>query len=318
MTAVEGAEGSNLSPRESFLEYVIKPVIGNNALLYHAFAQVDRALFVPSNKQGLAYTNSIIELDEEGSSVSEPRLVAEMIYYLGLTGNERVLEIGTGSGYEAAVLAHCTKEVYTVESNERLAAQSEERLVNLGYANIHVICGDGALGYPDQAPYDAIIVSAGTKEIPRALLEQLAENGRIVIPVGEDTYDLDLVVGVKHSGKLETRVVKSVYFHPLVSNNHGGFTQEEVRTSKPSEFRQIELLFDLKRKDENMRTETPPSDEELLKSFRETVEEKIQLAKQGLLTPDQMEFVEGLKDQLNWFERLVAENRTGSSTPRVK
>jgi protein-L-isoaspartate(D-aspartate) O-methyltransferase len=130
----------------------------------------------------------------EGQTISQPYIVAAMTAALGLQGNERVLEIGTGFGYQAAVLACLAKEVFSVEFRAVLATEAAERLARLGYHNVHVTCGDGTLGLPESAPYDAILVAAAAPSVPAPLLAQLAQGGRMVVPVGGvENQDLRLI-----------------------------------------------------------------------------------------------------------------------------
>jgi protein-L-isoaspartate(D-aspartate) O-methyltransferase len=150
-----------------------------------AFQSVPREAFVPRPLADLAYHDSALPIGE-GQTISQPYVVAVMTEALHLQGNERVLDVGTGSGYAAAVLSRIAREVFTVERRETLATAARERLERLGYGNVHVLHGDGTLGWPAHAPYDAIAVAAGGPQIPRALLEQLAPGGRLVIPVGPD------------------------------------------------------------------------------------------------------------------------------------
>ena len=182
-----------------------------------AFKKVDRKLFLPERYTYLAYSDTSISLDGD-SSISQPSLVAEMIDMLELTGKECVLEIGTGSGYSAAILSYCCREVDTIEINPRLAKTAKVRLKALGYGNITVYTGDGALGLPKKAPFDAIVVTAAAKEIPNALVEQLKNGGRIVIPVGgTNQSDMQqLILGIKKGNKLITKAVGTVKFVPLV------------------------------------------------------------------------------------------------------
>jgi protein-L-isoaspartate(D-aspartate) O-methyltransferase len=142
----------------------------------------------------------------EGQTISQPYMVAAMTEALELTGTERVLEIGTGSGYQAAVLSLLVRQVITVESHTSLALAAQARLTNLGYANVHVHNGDGSAGFLDAAPYDAILVTAGAPEIPRVFASQLREGGRVVIPVG-DRENQELVRARLENGDLKSRVL---------------------------------------------------------------------------------------------------------------
>lgn len=195
-------------------------------LVRRAFRHVDRAAFAPRKYRKSAYTDEIIDLGE-GSSISQPSLVARMVNLLELSGNEKVLEIGTASGYNAAVLSMCAREVVTVEYNRRLAGIAEKRLERFGYENVKVVTGDGALGFKDQAPYDRIIVTAAAREIPGELIRQLKVGGIIVLPVGKDMFAYkSLVVGIKTQNFLVFQNTLRVRFHPLISNAHGGWTEE--------------------------------------------------------------------------------------------
>ena len=186
-------------------------------LVKRAFKKVDRKLFAPKQYTGLAYSDTPIPLDSD-SSIRQPSLVVEMIELLELTGKEHVLEIGTASGYSAAILSYCCKTVETIEINRSLAEKAKKRLQALGYKNITVHPGDGAFGLPAKAPFDAIVVTAAVEQIPSALIEQLKNDGRIVVPVGGiNISDMQqLVVGLKKGDKLITKSVNVVKFVPLV------------------------------------------------------------------------------------------------------
>ncbi|MBW2281316.1 MAG: protein-L-isoaspartate(D-aspartate) O-methyltransferase [Deltaproteobacteria bacterium] len=149
-----------------------------------AMRAVRREGFVPSYLGEFAYDDAPLPIEEE-QTISQPYIVAFMVEALELEGHERVLEIGTGSGYAAAVLAEVARDVYTIERHERLARTAEARLAEEGYEQVHVRCGDGTLGWPEEAPFDAIVVAAGGPAVPDSLREQLAIGGRLVIPVGE-------------------------------------------------------------------------------------------------------------------------------------
>ncbi|MBI2420620.1 MAG: protein-L-isoaspartate(D-aspartate) O-methyltransferase [Candidatus Levybacteria bacterium] len=151
--------------------------------VYHAFEAVDRALFVPEEYLEHAYSNTGAIPLTETSTISQPSMVARMTDLLGLTG-EVVLEIGTGSGYSAAILSQLAEIVHTVEIDSQLADGAKERLNRLGFANVEVHAGDGRLGLPDEAPFDRIIVTAAAENFPMDLVDQLTVGGRIVIPVG--------------------------------------------------------------------------------------------------------------------------------------
>ena len=149
----------------------------------HAMGKVPRHLFVPRESMDLAYTDAPLPIGS-GQTVSQPYMVALMTQCLALRGTEKVLEIGTGSGYQSAVLLELVRELYTVERVQELAERAEQQLVLLGYQHFHLSVADGTKGWPEEAPFDAIIVTAGAPAIPDSLLEQLKENGTLIIPVG--------------------------------------------------------------------------------------------------------------------------------------
>lgn len=170
-----------------------------------AMAVVPRHKFVPPQFRNEAYADKPLPIGE-GQTISQPYMVAAMTEALELTGNERVLEIGTGSGYQAAVLSLLVSQVLSVENHTSLALAAQERLTSLGYANVHVHNGDGSAGFSDAAPYDAILVTAGAPAIPGVFASQLREGGRVVIPVGDrDTQEL--VHARMENGKLRSRAL---------------------------------------------------------------------------------------------------------------
>lgn len=158
-----------------------------------ALERVPRHRFVPLSQQSAAYTDGPLPIGM-GQTISQPYMVARMTELLALRPSDRVLEVGTGSGYQAAVLGELAAEIWTIERLEELATRAAALLKDLGYHNVHVVTGDGSLGLPDHAPYDAIIVTAGAPSVPQALLDQLAVGGRLVIPVHEGfSEDLRLI-----------------------------------------------------------------------------------------------------------------------------
>lgn len=152
-------------------------------LILQAMGRVVRHEFVPAAHIGSAYHDGPLPIGS-GQTISQPYMVAIMTEALGLKGGEKVLEIGTGSGYQAAVLAEIAGEVYTIERHGELADRAKQRLLELNYHNVHVSVGDGTLGLSEKAPFDGIIVTAGAPHVPESLKEQLSEGGRLVIPVG--------------------------------------------------------------------------------------------------------------------------------------
>jgi protein-L-isoaspartate(D-aspartate) O-methyltransferase len=178
-----------------------------------AMLKVERHRFVAGNLQHLAYEDRPLPIGS-GQSISQPYIVALMTELLELEGNEKVLEIGTGSGYQAAILAELAKDVYTIEILPELANRAEQLLKDLGYQNIHVKCADGYLGWPEFAPFDAIIVTCAPDEVPQALIGQLADGGRMVIPIGSLFQELKLLV--KKEGKIIQKNIIPVIFVPMI------------------------------------------------------------------------------------------------------
>jgi protein-L-isoaspartate(D-aspartate) O-methyltransferase len=156
-------------------------------------AEIPREHFVPADLRRAAYEDSALTIGH-GQTISQPLVVATMTQALELRGDERVLEIGTGSGYQAAILARLCREVITVEIVPQLAEAAEERLRRLGFTNVRVAVGDGWNGWPPEAPYDGILVACAATSVPPALLEQLTDDGRLVIPVGPEGGEQVLMV----------------------------------------------------------------------------------------------------------------------------
>jgi protein-L-isoaspartate(D-aspartate) O-methyltransferase len=186
----------------------------NDESVLAAMAQVPRHEFVPPEFRGRAYEDAPLPIGE-GQTISQPYIVAAMTFALHLSGAEKVLEIGTGCGYQAAILGCLAKEVYTIESRSELAAEACDRLARLGYANVHVHCGDGTLGLPELAPFDAILVAAAAPSIPAPLIEQVAQGGRMIVPVG-DAENQDLQLIERMDGTLRTTMLEPCRFVPLI------------------------------------------------------------------------------------------------------
>ncbi|MFP3939093.1 MAG: protein-L-isoaspartate(D-aspartate) O-methyltransferase [Acidobacteriota bacterium] len=188
----------------------------SDPLVLEAMRAVAREAFVPPDMVDQAYVDGPLPIGE-GQTISQPYVVALMTEALELRGGERVLEIGAGSGYAAAVLAEIAEEVYTVERHAPLADAAERRLRSQGYENVQILCADGSRGWPEHAPYDAIVVAAGAPEIPRALKEQLAVGGRMVIPVGSGRTAQELL-RLRRVSETEFRreTLGGVRFVPLV------------------------------------------------------------------------------------------------------
>jgi len=181
-----------------------------------AMGEVPRERFVSGSMRQLAYDDSPLPIGE-GQTISQPYMVAVMTEALKLGADDRVLEIGTGCGYAAAVLSRIAGEVYTVERHQGLANQARKTLDELGYHNVHFHCGDGTLGWPEKAPFDAIEVAAAGPEVPRSLLEQLKIGGRLVIPVGVDKGTQELLcIERSATGQYDRSSLGRVQFVPLI------------------------------------------------------------------------------------------------------
>jgi protein-L-isoaspartate(D-aspartate) O-methyltransferase len=177
-----------------------------------AMTEVPRHLFVPSAHRDAAYSDSPLPIGE-GQTISQPYIVALMTSLLELTGDEKVLEIGTGSGYQAAILSKLVREVYTIEILRPLGEEAQRTLATQGCKNVHSRIGDGYQGWPEEAPFDAIIVTAAPERIPEPLIEQLRIGGRMVVPVG--SYFQDLLLLTKTKDGLERKNVLPVRFVPM-------------------------------------------------------------------------------------------------------
>ncbi|MFH0786433.1 MAG: protein-L-isoaspartate(D-aspartate) O-methyltransferase [Pseudomonadota bacterium] len=193
----------------------------NDSRVLKAMLKVERHRFVPAYLRDRAYGDHPLPIGE-GQTISQPYIVALMTELLQLKGDEKVLEIGTGSGYQAAVLSETAREVYSIEIIESLARSAKERLQGLGYKNIKVRAGDGYQGWPEVAPFDAIVVTAAPDHIPGPLIKQLKEGGRMILPVG--TYpNQELKKIIKKSGRLQISDIIPVLFVPMTG---GGVNQK--------------------------------------------------------------------------------------------
>ncbi len=189
-----------------------------DAAVLKAMLKVPRHLFVPESRRAYSYEDYPLPIGQ-GQTISQPYIVAYMTEALELRPGDRVLEIGTGSGYQAAILAEMVKEVYTIEIVAQLGERARRTLSGLGYTNIHVKIGDGYKGWSDKAPFDAMIVTCAPEKVPKALIEQLKEGGRMIIPVGRAGGVQKLVRAVKEKDHLKTEDVMYVRFVPMVKGN---------------------------------------------------------------------------------------------------
>ncbi|MDK2915557.1 MAG: protein-L-isoaspartate(D-aspartate) O-methyltransferase [Euryarchaeota archaeon] len=200
--------------REEMVEFQIRARgIGNERVLA-AMQKVPRHLFVPKTWERAAYEDRPLPIGE-GQTISQPYIVAVMTEQLEIRPRDRVLEIGTGSGYQAAILAELAAKVISVERLPGVADRARENLARAGVTGVEIVVGDGTQGYPPEAPYDAIIVTAASPSIPKPLIDQLAEGGRLVAPVGPRDCQ-DLVKLVKREGRVETIPLGGVCFVPLI------------------------------------------------------------------------------------------------------
>ena len=179
-----------------------------------AMKKVPRHIFVPSHMVRYAYDDTPLSIGM-GQTISQPFMVAYMTEVIEPDADSRVLEIGTGSGYQAAILAEIVKDVYTIEIIPELSMTASRRFKELGYTNIHTRVGDGYNGWPEEAPFDAIIVTAAPENIPAPLTEQLKEGGKMIIPIGSPYEVQQLILGIKKKDELKTRYLFPVRFVPF-------------------------------------------------------------------------------------------------------
>jgi protein-L-isoaspartate(D-aspartate) O-methyltransferase len=184
-----------------------------NSRVLEVMGRVPRHEFVPEELREYAYADRPLPIGY-GQTISQPYIVAFMTEYLDPRPTDRVLEVGTGSGYQAAVLAELVAEVYTIEIVEPLADRASADLARLAYTNVHVRAGDGYRGWPGKAPFDAVIVTCAPASVPQPLTDQLAEGGRMMIPVGQ-IWDQHLILLEKEGGQLEQKSVLPVRFVPM-------------------------------------------------------------------------------------------------------
>jgi protein-L-isoaspartate(D-aspartate) O-methyltransferase len=213
---VNAGEDEFAEKRAEMIERQLRRRGITDAKVLEAMNAVRREEFVSCDFRSRAYEDEPLPIGE-GQTISQPYIVAAMTAALRLKGNERVLEIGTGCGYQAAILSHLAKEVFTIESRSELASAASERLRRLGFENVHVHCGDGTLGLPEFTPFDAILVAAAAPAVPPPLLNQLAEGGRLIIPIGDaENQELQLI---ERSGTtFRASILDPCRFVPLVGS----------------------------------------------------------------------------------------------------
>ena len=207
------ARGAEERERERMVSEQIEARGVRSAPVLAAMRSVPRHLFVPESIRKFAYWDRPLPIGHD-QTISQPYIVALMTELLDLKRNDRVLEIGTGSGYQAAVLSVLVERVFSIELEPELAREARGRLELLGYRNVNVKQGDGYKGWPEQAPFDAIILTAAPPEIPRTLIEQLKPGGRLVAPVGSSEQEL-VVISKQRDGRTRRRSVLPVRFVPM-------------------------------------------------------------------------------------------------------
>jgi protein-L-isoaspartate(D-aspartate) O-methyltransferase len=200
--------------REEMLEKQLRRRGVHDAAVLAAMAAVPRHEFVSENVRAHAYDDLPLPIGS-GQTISQPYIVAAMTAALHLQPSDRVLEIGTGCGYHAAVLSRLAKTVFTIERRPELASSASAKLARLGYSNAHVHCGDGTLGLPELAPFDAILVAAAAPAVPKPLLAQLAEGGRIILPVGDAEHQ-ELQLIERRGDTFPTKMLEGCRFVPLL------------------------------------------------------------------------------------------------------
>jgi protein-L-isoaspartate(D-aspartate) O-methyltransferase len=207
----DGVAWHDIARKEMVRDQIVARDIADTNVI-RAMLSVERHRFVPKELEKLAYNDYPLPIGEE-QTISQPYIVALMTEKLELRNSDKVLEIGTGSGYQAAILSLIAQKVYTIELIPSLAQSAAQRLKEFGYNNIHVKCGDGFLGWPEAAPFNAIIITCAPPEVPRPLIEQLAEDGRLIVPLGEDFQVLTLYKKVE--GELTKNYIAPVRFVPM-------------------------------------------------------------------------------------------------------
>ncbi|NTW59102.1 MAG: protein-L-isoaspartate(D-aspartate) O-methyltransferase [Nitrospirae bacterium] len=212
--ALSAAADQHTLKRQQMVEQDIRGRGIRDPVVLGVMGRVPRHVFVDASYQDKAYGDHPLPIGE-GQTISQPYVVALMTEALGLRPADRVLEIGTGSGYQAAVLAEIVKEVYTIEIRKPLADRAAKTLADLGYRNVKVKFGDGYFGWAEQAPYDAIIITAAANHIPPPLIDQLKERGRLIVPLGSTVYFQTLTLATKRKGELDVEQICPVAFVPM-------------------------------------------------------------------------------------------------------
>ena len=200
--------------RREMVERDLRPRDIKDQRVLEAMSQVPRHLFVAERHRSSAYQDRPLPIGES-QTISQPYIVALMTELLELQGGEKVLEVGTGSGYQAAVLSHLAKEVYTIEIVPTLAERAKETLASLGYSHVRVKTGDGFFGWEEKGPFDAILLTASAEKVPEALWHQLREGGRLVMPLGSERRGQKLVRIRKIAGRQHMEDITGVLFVPM-------------------------------------------------------------------------------------------------------
>ncbi len=200
--------------KKRMVEHQLIPRGIKDSRVIEAFLKVERHRFIPEQSRGSAYADYPVPIGE-GQTISQPYIVALMTECLDLSGNEKVLEIGTGSGYQAAILAELSNQVYSIERFSSLAKSAESLLQDLGYSNIRIRLGDGTLGWSEEAPFSRIIVTAAAPEVPLPLVEQLSEGGKMVLPLGKPFSQI-LTLIRKEKDQLKAESICGCVFVPLI------------------------------------------------------------------------------------------------------
>ena len=200
--------------RRQMVDHDLKARDISDPAVLAAMEKVPRHMFVDERRRAEAYADYPLSIPD-GQTISQPYIVARMTQYLKLKKTDRVLEIGTGSGYQAAILAELAGRVYTIELSKLLSQEAEIKLRKLGYTNISFKCGDGFFGWPEEAPFDAIILTCAPGKLPQPLIDELREGGRIIAPVGDEHQAQELLLGTKQKGRFSMQTLVPVHFVPM-------------------------------------------------------------------------------------------------------